>query len=694
MLMSAVFALTATFIIVVLSYPDFFRSYELKSLDFFQTFNTPMTHPPVVMVEIDQESLTVGSGHGIQWPWPRQMYAPLVDLCFRSGARGIIFDIIFSEPSSYGKEDDLQFAEAMGRAKNVFLPVNFSGSPDNRTELIAVQHFGIRKNSDNPSFRVAQSYVPPIAELAEAARGVGDVIVSPDRDGIYRRVRLFTEYGGYLFPTLAAAPVLQRFSFGGGSVLFEGRKLSLSEEGELLLHGYGRGLQFPRLNVLELISAYQHPGSDLSDRVTQRLQNQYVIIGLTAPGLYDLKPTAVNPVSPGASVHGTLLANLLLHNHILQLNNPWRLLLLFAICMVLAFSVLSMVSFWKNGLVFLLFVLGWPVLSFILFFSQRVWIGLFYPEVAIFTVFVMTATFSYHTEGKKRRVIRQLFSQYMSEVLVKELEEDPQKATLGGNRRFITAFFSDLADFTALSEQFEPERIVSLLNMYFTEMSQIILDSQGVIDKYQGDGIMAFWGAPISLPDHAGRACLAALECQARMGRINKILQREGLPPLKMRIGLHSGDAIVGNMGSTHRFDYTIIGDNVNLASRLEGANKRFGTGIITSEATYELAKEKVTARELDRIAVKGRRRTIRIFELVGERDRIPQEIKEAIFLFEKGLQAYRQKRFEEAKQAFQEVLVMKPDDTPAMIFLERCERLVEQSLPADWDDVFRLTEK
>ena len=168
----------------------------------------------------------------------------------------------------------------------------------------------------------------------------------------------------------------------------------------------------------------------------------------------------------------------------------------------------------------------------------------------------------------------------MSEVLVKELESNPQKARLGGDRRFITIFFSDLANFTTLSERFEPERIVSLLNEYFTEMSQVILDSQGVIDKYQGDGIMAFWGAPISLEDHAARACLAALECQVRMGKINESLSREGIPPLSMRIGLHSGDAVVGNMGSAQRFDYTIIGDNVNLASRLEGVNKQFGTKV------------------------------------------------------------------------------------------------------------------
>jgi adenylate cyclase len=692
--MSGVFALAATLVVFALSHSDFFRGYELKSLDFFQTFNEPLIEAPIVMVEIDQQSLNVVSQHGIQWPWPRQMYEPVVDLCVRAGVKGLLFDIIFSEPSSYGKEDDRVLARALEQADNVFLPVTFSRHRGNHTALTPIQRFGIQRNHPVPTFRVAQSYIPPIDELAEIAEGVGDVIVSPDRDGIYRRVNLFTRYREYLFPTLAAAPVLHQFRFGDGGVHFAGKKLSLSGEGELLLHYYGQGMQFPRMNVLEMISAHQRPTGDVFDRVTRQLRNRYVIVALTAPGLYDLKPTAVNPVSPGASVHGTLLANLLLGHHIHQLNERSRLPLVFALCALLSVSALSMVSLWKKGLVFLIFVLGWPMASYILFFNQRIWAGLFYPEVAIFSVFIMTATFSYHTEGKKRRMIRRLFSQYMSEVLVRELEENPQRATLGGNRRMITIFFSDLADFTALSEQLEPEEIVSLLNMYFTEMSQIILDTQGVIDKYQGDGIMAFWGAPIELADHAAYACRAALACSKRMETINKRLGGRDLPPLQMRIGLHSGEAVVGNMGSNQRFDYTVIGDNVNLASRLEGANKKFGTQIIVSEATYGLAREKVEARELDQIAVKGKQRPIRIFELAGEKDEISPEFRRARRWFEKGLHQYREKRFDEAIELFRKVLAANPTDGPARVFLERCHQLVQRPPASDWDGILRLTEK
>jgi adenylate cyclase len=315
-------------------------------------------------------------------------------------------------------------------------------------------------------------------------------------------------------------------------------------------------------------------------------------------------------------------------------------------------------------------------------------------EVAFFLAFGMTSTYSYNTEGKKRRVIRQLFSCYMSEVLVKELETNPQKARLGGDRRFITIFFSDLANFTTLSERFEPERIVRLLNEYFTEMSQAILESQGVIDKYQGDGIMAFWGAPIALEDHAARACRAALECQVRMEKINRSLSREGIPPLSMRIGLHSGDAVVGNMGSAQRFDYTIIGDNVNLASRLEGVNKQFGTKVIISETTYRHAGDGIEARELDLIAVKGKEKPIRIYELLGEKGKLTEERKKWMLSYEEALQRYWAKDFAGARRLFAQVLETNPEDHPAAVLLKRCEDLQESASAAGWDGVFRLKQK
>jgi adenylate cyclase len=693
-LIACLISFITVLLIVSLDQSDFFKTYELKSMDLFQRFHSPLENPEVLMVEIDQQNLTALSEKGIQWPWPRQIYAPLIEFCAKAGSKGIIFDIIFSEPSSYGKEDDRALAEAIQEARSVFLPMSLSSKPAEKQEASSLSRFGLRHPESTTGFREARSFVLPVPEFVAGVRGLGNVILSPGSDGVYRAVALFTRLNESLFPSLTVAPLLDRVELKEGKVFLDGKVLFLNREGQLMLHFYGKDFQFPRLSALDILSVYQSPEDPLFEKVRGTVKDRYIIVALTAPGLYDLKPPAVTSVSPGAYVHGILLTNLLNGDHLREVGGSWKYALMFLLGSVLGYAILETVSFWKNTVIFLLYVLGWPALSLALFFTQDSWIGFLSYEIAFFLVFGMTSTYSYNTEGKKRRVIRQLFSCYMSEVLVKELESNPQKARLGGDRRFITIFFSDLANFTTLSERFEPERIVSLLNEYFTEMSQVILESQGVIDKYQGDGIMAFWGAPIALKDHATRACLAALECQVRMGKINQSLSQEGIPPLSMRIGLHSGDAVVGNMGSAQRFDYTIIGDNVNLASRLEGVNKQFGTKVIISETTYAQAMDGIEARELDLIAVKGKEKPIRIYELLGEKGGMTEEQKKWKLLYEEALRRYWAKDFAGARRLFAQVLETNPEDHPAALLLKRCEDLQENAPAAEWDGVFRLKQK
>ena len=693
-LIACLISFITVLVIASLDQTDFFKTYELKSMDLFQRFHSPLENPEVLMVEINQQDLTVLSEKGIQWPWPRQIYAPLIEFCAKAGSKGIVFDILFSEPSSYGKEDDLALAQAIQAAGSVFLPMGLSSKSKEGQEPSSLSRFGIRRPESTPEFREARSFVLPVPEFLAGVGGLGNVILLPDRDGVYRAVALFTRLHESLFPSLALAPLLHRVEFKEGEVFLDGRALFLNREGQLMLHFYGRDFQFPRLSALDVLSAYQSPDAPLSEKVRGAVKDRYVIVALTAPGLYDLKPTAVTSVSPGAYVHGILLSNLLNGDHLREVGENWKYALMLLLGSVLGYGILANVSFWKNTLIFLLFVLGWPAFSLSLFFTQNSWLGFLSFELAFLLIFGTTSTYSYNTEGKKRRVIRQLFSCYMSEVLVKELESNPQKARLGGDRRFITIFFSDLANFTTLSERFEPERIVTLLNEYFTEMSLVILDSHGVIDKYQGDGIMAFWGAPIFLEDHAARACLAALECQTRMGKINESLSRKGIPSLSMRIGLHSGDAVVGNMGSAQRFDYTIIGDNVNLASRLEGVNKQFGTKVIISETTYLQAGDRIEVRELDLIAVKGKEKPIHIYELLGEKGTLTEERKKWKRLYEQALRSYRAKDFAGSRRLFAQALETDPRDQAASVLLKRSEDLQNNPPAADWDGVFRLKQK
>ena len=240
------------------------------------------------------------------------------------------------------------------------------------------------------------------------------------------------------------------------------------------------------------------------------------------------------------------------------------------------------------------------------------------PGVALGLSFTLAAAFSYATEGRQKLYIRRMFGQYMSETVINHLLEHPEKLQLGGERRRVTLFFSDLAGFTTISERLSAETVVSLLNDYLSAMTEIILDEAGTVDKFEGDAIMAFWGAPLDQADQAARACRAALRQQAALQELNRQFAGLNLPPLSMRIGLNTGDAIVGNLGSAKRFDYTVIGDTVNLASRLEGVNKFYGSHIMASEATAAECTGTVEFRELDLVAVKGKEQAIRVFEVLG----------------------------------------------------------------------------
>jgi len=287
-----------------------------------------------------------------------------------------------------------------------------------------------------------------------------------------------------------------------------------------------------------------------------------------------------------------------------------------------------------------------------------------------------------------------MFSHYMSDLLIQDLLRNPAKLRLGGEKRVLTVFFSDLAGFTSLSEKLNPEQVVFLLNRYLTAMTDIILASGGLIDKYEGDAIMAFWGAPLPQEDHALRACLAALENQSRLVQLRQEFEQMGLPPIHARIGLNTGEMIIGNMGSNQRFDFTVIGDSVNLASRLEGAGKEYGTFITLSEETYRQAGGQIEVREIDLLTVKGKDRPVRIYELLAAKGQLDDQGRKIQQLFAAGLEQYRHREWSQAISFFQEILALDPNDGPARTFLGRCEYFRHDPPASDWDGVYRLTSK
>jgi adenylate cyclase len=329
------------------------------------------------------------------------------------------------------------------------------------------------------------------------------------------------------------------------------------------------------------------------------------------------------------------------------------------------------------------------VISFGLFYFMRFW----FPPLLLSTGLVMVYSGNvlghYFVEAREKRWIRQAFGRYVSPALVEVITTHPERLELGGEEVETTVLFADLEGFTQLSETMPPQTLIGLLNDYFTPMTQIIMSHRGTLDKYIGDALMALWGAPVPLPDHALQACWAALEMQQTMTELQEDWRTQGLPPLVARLGLHTGSVVAGNVGSRDRFNYTVLGDTVNLASRLEGVNKVYGTRILLSEETSQRVKDRLLLRELDLVQVKGRAQPVRVYELLGSFP--PDGLPPWLDHFAAGLQAYRQRQWEEASQAFGEVLLLKPGDRPTQVFLGRCRFFAVAPPPSDWQGIFKL---
>ncbi len=698
-LVAAVVTLAAMFLTVVLEVTGLVSPYRLKTLDLlFRHVPLPKASPQVVVVTVDQPDLDFFKDQGVTWPWPRQLYAPIIDFCRRAKARAVIFDILFTEASSYGPQDDQRLAQAVAAAGNVVLPFFLSRQEKapNPTEADLLAKAGLTITGppppDLPQYR---SLLSPIPSLLAGAQALGNVECRPDADGIYRRLPLVAPFKDRWLPPLAFAAWLRLdaaapLSFAPGALMVNKHRLPLDDQGQLLLKFRGPSRSHLRFSAANLIkSEYQISHGLTPVYAPEVLTGKWVIIGLTAPGLMDLKASPVAAVYPGSEIHATLLDNLL-QGDFLQTAPRWLwwawtvaltggmvLVVLFSPSLTGVLGGLVVFSLINLGLCIFAFMAGWyldPVL----------------PDESLSLGFALAAAYSYATEGRQKKAIRGMFGQYMSETVINHLLAHPEKLKLGGERRRVTLFFSDLAGFTTLSERLEAETVVALLNDYLSRMTEIILAETGTLDKFEGDAIMAFWGAPLDQEDQAMRACRAALAQQAALTDLNRAFAEQNLPTLKVRIGLHTGDAIVGNLGSAKRFDYTVIGDTVNLASRLEGLNKFYGTAIMASEATVQECGDEMACRELDLVAVKGREMPVRVFEVMALKRELTPATAALKEKFAQGLEFYRQGDFSQAAAAFAAALKLAPEDGPSQAFLNRCQLLQANPPPAPWDTVFR----
>jgi len=635
-----------------LSFTNPGRNAENFALDICYSLRPPSPPPPeLLIVGIDEISFKEFQR---PWPWPRYFHATLVRELSAAGARLILFDVLFADPGN--PDEDRAFAEAMKQAGNVILASNI-------------------EKSESPGISRLTLVEP--GELFRQVAFDAPFVVTPDADGVVRRFRL--SLGG-----LDTVPALV------AQILGPERKMPPDLTG--LINYIGPPGSIETISYYQILDPERLPPP-------AKIRNRIVLIGRTLESSIDALARANAFFTPFFSGPRQSMSGVEMQGHILYtvLKGTWGRELprraLFAVYFLLmvafSFGVIRLSP--QSGLMVLLgFMVLLAFASISLFLGKNFWMPPMLAMLGLSTIYSTHALIHLATEVREKRWLRQALSRYVSPAVVEIIAEHPGILELGGEEVDATILFADLADFTALTEKMPPKEVIHLLDECFTVMTRIILSHQGTVDKYIGDAIMCFWGAPLPQPDHATRACRAALDMQKTMHSLEELWQALGKKPLTLRIGLHSGRVVAGNVGSRERFNYTVVGDAVNLAHRLENINKYYGSKILLSGATQALVTENFLTRELDRVMVKGRTQPVTIYELL---EYLPPEgvFPPELSLFAAGLAAYRAQQWALAEEKFRAVLRLNSHDAPAKLYLRRVSHFLKDPPPPTWQDIHIL---
>jgi adenylate cyclase len=622
---------------------------RLQTFDLYQSIKPRVAaQRPVVIVDIDEDSLkSLG-----QWPWPRTLVADLVQRLTAQGALAIGFDIIFPEPdrsspamvadSFPGLDEELRnrlkslpsndqvLAATMGRSK-VILGESGVPTPTRRPEG-ATPHvgFGVRGPVSEPGLVTFPGLLRNIPVLEQTATGRGILTLRPERDGIVRRVPIVMRAEGNYVPSLSiemlrvvsgsSAILLKTDHAGMQSIVLRGLEIPTDGVGQQWVHfsPHDRARYVSAKDVLE--------GRMPPDRVAGRL----VLIGTSAVGLLDIKTTPIDPVMPGVEIHAQLLESMLTKTALTWPN--WATLAELCLALVVSLGLIAFAPLLGAWALFALIgVLAAALIGFSWYYytTLHTLIDATFPLGTAFLISVTAVFTNYLKAQAERRQIRSAFNQYLSPALVEQLAQSPEKLVLGGEERNMTVMFSDVRGFTAISELYknDPQRLTALMNRLLTPLTNAIIDEKGTIDKYMGDAVMAFWNAPLDVADHEAHACEAALHMLDELTRLNEQRRLEaeaaGEPFLSLNIGigLNTGPCVVGNMGSDLHFNYSVLGDTVNLASRLEGQSKYYGVQTVLGSRTAERARDRYAVIELDFLQVKGKSEPETIYTVLGRKD-------------------------------------------------------------------------
>ncbi len=534
----------------------------------------------------------------------------------------------------------------------------------------------------------AYAVAASLPAIARGAAGAGAVNHYRDPDGVARRMPLVVEMGGRFVGTLGlnlaglATDQRTRYLASSGEVWLGQRVIPTTRAAVRLDY---LGTPFPRISAADVLARRVAPGA---------LEHKIVLVGYTYHA-YDKVPTPYDPLTDGVELHATLLHNLL-YDGVLEDSGPVTDLgavVILGLCGVLLQLRVVRRRPWLPIVGAVGVMLLWGLLAQLAFQRRSVVVELVAPMLAMLAVTLVAAAVAAATEGREKSRLRQAFAQYVSRTLVERILANPSAARLGGERRELTVLFSDIRGFSRLAESLPPEQLADFLNQYLTPMTELVLERDGTLDKYIGDAVMAVWGAPVDVEDHAARACGTALAMLETLRTLNERWRERGLPEIQIGIGINTGPMSVGNMGSEARFDYTVLGDAVNLGARLEALTKEYGVDILCGEQTRAGASMGFVFRELDRVRVVGKDQAARIYELLGRPSTVTFTPDDQA-CWERMLAAYRARDFAAAESELRTIAGRHPADGPTRVFLERVRELAASPPPADWDGVYEQRSK
>jgi adenylate cyclase len=717
------------------------KDIEARTLDVrFRVRGPKKPDPAIVIVAIDEKSEDVLG----RWPFPRTVFADTLDFMHDAKARVVAFDINFPEPDQNSALETLQELKKVYHATGNTTDPKFLAELDKR-ELAAdtdkhladaISRFGNailgyyfifdKKEAESQKKEIVGGFMnflsfqaypqvlkpkkgvefegleavgvqPDLPIFGDPAKNFGFFNVIQDSDGTVRNEPVVIEFDKAYYPSLDIATTLAytNVSLDKVAVVFNQNGLSRINLGSVTvptdpwgmvqIDFHGPTGTYPTYSIADVVKHKLSP---------ELFRDKIVLLGPTATGIFDMRPTPFESVFPGVEVHANFIDNLLNGKFIQRgaRENLLDMLFIFLFSMPVAVVIATMRPA-RSALLVLLAATAFVFFAYHEFAVQRVWLAMFLPMATLFATYSMVVSYNYFFEEREKKAVRGAFQQYMAPEVIAQVLDKPELLRLGGEEKRLTAMFADIRGFTSLSEGLTPTALVDLLNEYLSEMTEIIFSHQGTLDKYIGDAIMAFWGAPLETADHAERACRAALGMSAAMERLQDRWEKQGRPRIDIGIGVNTGPMLVGNMGSERRFNYTIMGDDVNLASRLEGVTKQFGTRLIISHTTWEEVRTKIVTRELDLIRVKGKKKPVAIYQVLALMDDRPHYA-DLVDRFEEGLAAYRAGNWTVARNIFQALHADYPKDGPVNTFNARCAAFSAEPPHGVWDGVYEMTTK